>query len=249
MKRLFAVLASASFVLAIGCSDYEIRLEKTLEAKRYAKTLNENLEAAPTKGALHDDDIFIRPPKGLAGPNKTFALIVLEPGKFDIENSFIDEKNGTSLHVLARIKKPKGAPTKKTEAPGEAPAPRGKFLDDVVDVLKAAYNIELTPAEFKPESFGHDKRDNAYKIRKVTVGMKQVEVYVFTEANGVHEVALIFDYPNEQDKEKDKTTYMSPKIRRCLECLAVSDRARSAYNGVTDLDGGETAAPGAPPPI
>ena len=53
--------------------------------------------------------------------------------------------------------------------------------------------------------------------------MKQVEVYVYTESNGVHEVALIFEYPNAQDKEKDKTTYMSPKIGLCLESLAVSE--------------------------
>ena len=99
MKRVIAVLASASFVLAIGCSDYDIRLEKTLEERRYEKRLNDNLEAAPTKGTLQGDDIFVRPPKGLAGPNETFGLTVVEPGKFDIENSFIDEKNGTSLHV------------------------------------------------------------------------------------------------------------------------------------------------------
>ena len=51
MKRVFAVLASASFVLAIGCSDYDIRLGKTLEEKRYEKSLNTYLEDAPTKGA------------------------------------------------------------------------------------------------------------------------------------------------------------------------------------------------------
>jgi hypothetical protein len=249
MKRLIAVLASATFVLAIGCSDYDIRLEKTLEERRYAKTLNENLEPAPTKGALQADDIFIRPPKGLVGPNKTFALTVVETGKFDIENSFIDEKNGTSLHVLARVKKPKAATAKKAEAAAEAPAPRGKFLDDVTDLVKAAYNIELAPGEFKPESFGHGNRDNAYKIRRLEVGMKQVEIYVYTESSGVHEVALIFEYPNKQDKEKDKTDYMSPKIRHCLESLAVSDRARSSFNGVTDLDAGEVISPGAPPPI
>ena len=70
MKRVLAVLASASFVLAIGCSDYDIRLEKTLEEKKYEKRLNTNLEAAPTKGKLKADEIFIRPPLGLAGPTE-----------------------------------------------------------------------------------------------------------------------------------------------------------------------------------
>src|ERR1035441_1020791 len=127
MKRLIAVLASASFVLATGCKDYDIRLDKTLEEKRHEKTLNTNLEDAPTKGMLQADDIFIRPPKGLT-IGKAFNLAVVEPGKFDIENSFNDEKNGTSLHVLARIKKPKVAPSaKKAAATAEAPTPRGKF--------------------------------------------------------------------------------------------------------------------------
>ena len=27
---------------------------------------------------------------------------------------------------------------------------------------------------------------------------KEVEVYVYTEANGVHEVAMIFEFPKEQ---------------------------------------------------
>ena len=108
MKRVLAVLASASFVLVIGCSDYDIRLEKTLEEKKYEKRLNTNLEAAPTKGpSFKADDIFIRPPLGLTGPTRAFSLTAVEPGKFDIENSFIDEKKGTSLHVVARVKKPK----------------------------------------------------------------------------------------------------------------------------------------------
>ena len=38
MKRVLAVLASASFVLAIGCSDYDIRLEKTLEEMKIRET-------------------------------------------------------------------------------------------------------------------------------------------------------------------------------------------------------------------
>ena len=146
MKRVIAVLASASFVVAIGCSDYDIRMGKTLEEMRYAKRLNTNLEEAPTKGTLQGDDIFVRPPKGLVGPTQAFSLTGVDPGKFDIENSFIDEKKGTSLHVVARIKKPKPPPNaKKAAAPVET-VPRGKFIDDVVELVKAAYNVELAPA-------------------------------------------------------------------------------------------------------
>lgn len=46
MKRALAILASSLFVLAIGCKDYDIRLEKTLEERKYEKRLNEALQEA-----------------------------------------------------------------------------------------------------------------------------------------------------------------------------------------------------------
>jgi hypothetical protein len=245
MKRVIAVLASASFVVAIGCSDYDIRMEKTLEEMRYAKRLNTNLEEAPTKSALQGDDIFVRPPKGLTGPTQAFSLTGVDPGKFDIENSFIDEKKGTSFHVVARIKKPKApANTKKAATPVET-VPRGKFLDDVVELVKAAYNVELTPGEFKLESKSHLSRENAYKARKLDMTTKQVEVYVYTESNGVREVALIFEFP------KTELNYMNPKIDLCLESLAVGDRAKRSFEGtISDLDaGGEAISSGTPAPL
>jgi hypothetical protein len=244
MKRAFAVLASASFILAIGCSDYDIRMGKTLEERRYQKNLNTYLEDAAQKGSLHDGDIYIRPPKGHKGPTQAFGLPGVEPEKFDIENSFIDTKDGTSFHVLARIKRPKGAaPAKKGVAVAtEAPAPaRGKFLDDVVDALKGAYNVELTPGEFKAKSESHLGRVNDYKHKLLDLTTKLVDIYVYTESSGVHEVAMIFEHP----KEKNLDT----KIKYCLESFGVSDRARNAYAGTTDLDAGEMIGSGAPPPI
>ena len=247
MKRVIAVLASASFVVAIGCSDYDIRMGKTLEEMRYAKRLNTNLEEAPTKGTLQGDDIFVRPPKGLLGPTQAFSLTGVDPGKFDIENSFIDEKKGTSLHVVARVKKPKPPPSaKKAAAPVET-VPRGKFIDDVVELVKAAYNVELAPGQFKNESKSHLGRENAYKAAKLLeLATKQVEVYVYTESNGVREVALIFEFP------KTELNYMNPKIDLCLESLAVGDRAKRSFEGtISDMDagGGEAIGTGAPPPI
>jgi hypothetical protein len=246
MKRVLAVLASASFVLAIGCRDYGIRFERTLAEKKYEKRLNENLGDAPTKGALQGDDIFVRPPLGLEGPTQAFTLTAADTGKFDIENSFIDQKKGTSLHVVARVKKPKAAPKKGATAPVE-PAARGKFLDDVVELVKAAYNIELAPAELKPEPHSHENRANQYKAVKKDLTTKEVEVYIYTEPNGVHDVALIFEFP------KDQKTFMSPKIGLCLESFAVSALAKRFFDGASasDVDdgGGEMASPGAPPPI
>ena len=124
MKRVFAVLASASFVLAIGCSDYDIRMGKTLEEKRYQKSLNTYLEDAPTKGILKDDDIYIRPPKGHHGPTQAFGLTGVEPGKFDIENSFHRYEDGTSLARLGASQEAQAAaPTpKKPRRAAEPPA-------------------------------------------------------------------------------------------------------------------------------
>jgi hypothetical protein len=248
MKRVLAVLASASFVLALGCGDYDFRLQTTLEEKKYENRLNKNLELAPTKGKLKGDDIYIRPPQGLEGPTQAFSLTVIEPGKFDVENSFIDQKKGASLHVVARVKKPKPPPNaKKAAAPAEQVA-RGKFLDDVVELVKAAYSIELAPGEFKVESKKHLNRANDYKFVKRDLTTKEVEVYVYTEPNGVHEVAMIFEFP------KDQHAFMSPKIGLCLESFAVSERAKRFFEGLTATDvdgsgGGEMSSPGAAPPI
>jgi hypothetical protein len=246
MKRVIAVLASAFFVVVIGCSDYDIRMGKTLEEMRYAKRLNTNLEEAPTKGTLQGDDIYIRPPLGLKGPMQAFALTGTDPGKFDIENSFSDAAKGTSLHVVARVKKPKAPPSaKKAAAPVET-VPRGKFIDDVVELVKAAYNVELAPTEFKPESKAHLSRENAYKARKLDLTTKQVEVYVYTESNNVREVALIFEFP------KGELNYMNPKIDLCLQSFAVGESAKRSFEGtIAELDagGGDAISTGAPPPI
>jgi hypothetical protein len=247
MKRVLSVLASASFVLAVGCKDYDIRLEKTLEEMKYEKRLSENLAVAPAKGKLKGDQIFIRPPLGLEGPTDAFTLTAAESGKFDIEHSFIDQKKGTSLHVVARVKKPKAAPSKKGAAAPAESTTRGKFLDDIVELVKAAYNIELAPAELKPDSHNHGNRVNQYKAVKKDLTTKEVEVYVYTEASGVHEVAMIFEFP------KDQKNFMSPKIGLCLESFAVSKLADRLYAGATAQDvedgGADAAAAGQPPPI
>ncbi len=245
MKRVFAVLASACFVLAIGCSDYDVRMGKTLEEKKYQNNLNKWLDDAPAKGLLKDDDIFIRPPKGHPAA-QAFSLVVIEPGKFDVDNSFIDTKSGTALHVLARVKKPKPPPNaKKTAAPAEPTAARGKFIDDVVELVKSAYNVELTSGQFKPKSQEHGSRVNDYKYHSLDLTTKQVEVYIFTESNGVHEVAMIFEFP----KSKENSDKMATMIRYCLQSFGVSERAKHSYTGTSDLDAGEAIGSGAPPPI
>ena len=109
-----------AFCWFVGCRDYDVRLGETLEEMKYQQRLEKNLGEGPDQGnCFRQELIYVRPPKGFTGPTKTFSLAVVEPGKFDLENSFIDEAKQASLHVLARHKKPKAPPKK-----GAAPPPR-----------------------------------------------------------------------------------------------------------------------------
>ena len=216
----------------------------TSGSRRRWKRRNTRNASTPTSRRLRPRassraiEIFIRPPLGLAGPTQAFTLIAVEPGKFDIENSFIDEKKGTSLHVVARIKKPKAcAGARRASAPAAEPVARGKFIDDVVELVKAAYSIELAPADLKPESkHQHGNRDERLQGREARPRpTKEVEVYVYTEPSRVHEVALIFEYP------KAEKNYMDPKIGLCLESFAVGERARRD-SSPAQLDWKSTAA-------
>ena len=116
MKQAFAILCSASLLLAIGCSDYDIRMGKTFEEMKYQKRLDDNLAVAPTKTSLQQNFIYVRPPKGLVA-TQTFSMAPVEAGRFDVETSFIEQEKQASLHILARTKKPKpAAGSKKADA-------------------------------------------------------------------------------------------------------------------------------------
>jgi hypothetical protein len=244
MKRAFATLASGALVLALGCADYETRLETTYGEMKWQKRLDDNLEEAPTKGLLQADLIYVRPPKGLKGPTQTFSLAAVDAGKFDIENSFIDETSKASFHLVARVKKPKAPDAKKpsTPAPAETAA-RGKFIDDVVELVKTATGTEISAAEFKPETKAHAGRENTYDARKLDLPEKEVDVYILKDPSNVREVALIFDFP------KSEVNKISPKIGLCLESAAIGERARRAFSGGSELEGGPEAEGGGAPPI
>jgi hypothetical protein len=229
MRRACVILASACFVLIGGCRDYDFRLGKTLEEMKYQQRLEKNLEKAPLKGSLQGELIYVRPPKGLSGPTKAFTLTVVEPGKFDLENSFIDEATKASLHLLARHKKPKAPPKK--GAPPVAAAERGDFTNEVIELVKAAYGVEdLTPAKFKPTVKRHEGRENPYKEVKLDLNTKEVLIYLYGDKNGPYNIALIFEYP------KTEVNNLSPKIGLSLEAFAVGEAANKAFSG-----GGEEA--------
>lgn len=221
MRRLLATLAVSALLLAGGCGgrSYEVRLDKTLEEMRYRKRLDDNLMPAPTKTKLETHNIFVRPPKNLA-QSKEFLLTVLEPGKFDVADSFSDPEKGALMHVLARVKLPK-APAKKG-APEPAPtAARGDFTGDVVALLNGVYNVEVDSSKAKEET----KKKNTFKHLAFEANGKNVQVYFYGGKNQPYEVALIFEYP------KDAQSALVSKIDLSLGSFATAERARRSYSG------------------
>jgi hypothetical protein len=224
MRRVLALVASAGLLLAVvgcGSQSYAKRLEITLNDMKYRKQLDDNLIPAPTKGKLEQLQIFVRPPKNMSGPAKEFLLTVLEPGKFDVSESFF-EPGKQSLHVLARVKRPKVAPDKKKAAAPE-PTNRGEFTPDVFAVLNPAYAVELDPAKLKNET----KKPNTFRHLTFEGNNRVVQLYLYPSAaskTNMYEVALIFEAPKGVPLSREK-------VGLCLQSFAVGDKARRAFAG------------------
>jgi hypothetical protein len=243
MKRALASLAGLGLVLVIGCvQEYDFRMAKTIDNKRYQKRLNDNLEAPPAKTNLQTGNIFVRPPKGLQGPHKTFGLAVLEPGKFDVEDTFADPQKQASLHILARVTVPK-PPGKKASSPAET-TQRGDFTDDVLELLKNAYGADFDKSRLKnDEKKSPNGRTNSFKSLTLDLTAKEIKVYLIGEKNSLEKVALIFDYP----KEEART--LSSKINLCLESFAVGGAATRLFAGAGDDEfGGDHGGAGTTAP-
>ncbi len=237
MNRVMAMVVAGAFVLAVGCGtqSYEKRLEKTIENMNYQKRLNASLTDAPAKGKLQELQIYVRPPKNMTGPAQTFQLAVVEPGRFDLESSFIEPQK-QSLHLLARVKRPKTPTTKKAPAPPKPP-PRGDFNTEVVDLVKSVYEVELDPGQFKEDN----RRENTFRSKTIDLNERIIQVYLYGGKNNPHEVALIFEYP------KSERNAVDPKIALCLESFAVGERARRAFaGGDVEEEGGEAPTEEAP---
>ena len=222
MRRVLAMLATTALLLAGGCGgkSYDIRLDKTLERMKYEKRLNDNLIAAP-KGKFETLLIFIRPPKNLAGPTKEFQLTALEPGKFDLTESFL-EKDKQNLHVLARVKQPKDAAKKKAAAKAEAASPAASSSADVVAILNSVYGVELDLAKAKEDT---KKEINVFKHLTFEGNGKIVQLYLNVVKNAPYEVALIFEYP------KTEQANLVSKIELCLESFATGEQAPQGVRG------------------
>lgn len=219
MRWSVARMALVAVLVVSGCGtkSYETRLEKTLAKKRYVKRLDDNLMPAPAESRLKQYQVYVRPPKSLTGPAKTFSLSQPEDGKFDLAESYSDASKA-SLHVLARVKQPKGAAGKKAAPP---PTNRGDFNVDVYSLLGGYYNLELDPAAAKDET----KRKNKFKRLTFEGNGKNVLVYLSGTKSSTHEVALIFEYP------KSETSKIVPKIDLALESFAVGPLAQLFYDG------------------
>jgi hypothetical protein len=240
MRRLSATLGTAILLLSAGCglNSYEKRLDMTLENMRYIDRLNRNLEPAETKPKWEPLLVFLRPPKGLK-PAKVFLLTAPEPGKFDIEASFLDPgQTKQSLHVLVRVKTPKKAAKKKVASPADT-ADRTNFNRDILTLLSSSYpvNDDLTIAKFKSNT----EKKNEYKNYKFPVNDKNVEVYLFKK--DPYEAALIFEFP------KSELPNLVSKIKLCLESFAVGDKAKQSFSGPATEEGPEGAAGGGGPGV
>jgi len=246
---------AAGLVVVLGCSNsYDFRMDTTLNDMLYRKRLDDNLIPAPTTGKLQELVIFVRPPKDMHQA-KEFLLPPPEPGKFDLETSFIEEASGQgdalptpenptptepaksadakkqSLHMLARVKRPKN-PNAKTKV--AEPTNRADFNSDVLALLNASFAppAPVTLDKFKETS----KKTNKFKQYSFAVGNKNIQVYLQGTKTDPYEVALVFEYPSSEYNS------LSSKIELCLESFAVGNRAKRAFTGVV---GDEQSAEGA----
>lgn len=243
MKRAWVVLGSAGLLLALGCGtqNYDFRIEQTIDKMNYDRRLDENL-MPPAKGKLEELGIYLRPPMNLAGPTQTFQMTVVEPGRFDLETSFT-EPDAQSLHVIARVDRPKAAAKKGAPPQPEAEAPRGNFEEEVLGLVRNVSGADVAPSQLKEEQ----KHRNTFRALTLVLEAKTIEVHIFdgsksnVAADRPYKVALIFEYLTERKNA------VTPKIGLCLESFAVGDVARRAFAG-GDIDemgdeGGEYTGP------
>jgi hypothetical protein len=242
MKRARAMLISFGTLLAIGCgmNNYDYRIEQTLERIKYEGRLDDNL-MPEVRGKLEELGIFIRPPKNLAGPTQTFQFAAVEPGRFDLENTFLDSDR-QSLHILARVDRPKAASKKGDEAQPEA-TPRGDFNEEVVELIRNATGTEVDLSLFKDETkqVKYRRVTNTFKTATLDREPREMQVYLYGSKTSPHKVALIFEYL------KSEKNSVSPKIGLSLENFLVGDPARQAFSGghedEEDAESGEAGPP------
>jgi len=235
MRRVLALLGTATLLVIAGCGvkSYETRLENTLDDMKYQDRLNRLLQPPQAKGKWEELSIYLRPPKSLV-QSKAWSLAPTEPGKFDLEASFVEPKQ--DMHVLARVKRAKSAAKKGSAKPADT-VDRTNFEGDVLNILNESYKPaeELVITKFKTET----RKKNPFKFHSVTANDKTIQIYLYKQEP--YDVALVFEYPKSEQKE------LFEKIRLCLESFAVGEKARRIFSGATEEEATEEAtSPGAP---
>jgi hypothetical protein len=233
MRRVLAIVTTMALVIIGGCGEqsYKRRLDQTIEDIKYQDRLNKQLMPALTKGKWEELSIYLRPPKNLAQA-KAWMLSETEPGKFDLEASLVEGKK-QSMHVLARVKRPKTPGKKAAPSPADN-VDRTNFVGDVLAILNEFYKPpeELVSTSFKAET----KKKNDFKFHSLTANDKNVQIYLYKK--DPYEVALIFEYPKSEQAE------LFVKIGLTLESFAVGDRARRFFAGATTEEEASSDATG-----
>ena len=222
-------------MLVVGCSEhYEQRLEHTIDRMKYQRRLNENLADPATKGRLEQLRIFVRPPKGMTGPTQTFQLAVIEPGKFDVEASFMEPREAKPAH--SRPGQGDQDTRQEGSAQGRAGAAR-RLYHRHRGTASNVYGADLNTSDFKEDKKG----ENSYKFKLLDLNAKNIQIYLYGAKNGPYEVALIFEYP------KSEHNSVNPKIGLCLEAFATGDKAKREFTGGEEEEGSEGGEENASP--
>ena len=145
----------------------------TLDQMKYQKRLDDNLSDPATKGKLEELQIYVRPPKDMTGPTQTFQLTVVEPGKFDVESSFIEPEK-QSLHVLARVKRPKTPAKKGAQSGRDRPARRVQHRHRG-PASRTSTGPSSTSSKFKDDTKGN----NTFKSKLLDLNAKNVQIYLY----------------------------------------------------------------------
>lgn len=234
MRRVvWVVIASALMVAGVGCGrkSYGEREAKTLGKMDYDRRLKKNLMEPPKEDKKFTElTIYVRAPKDEALA-KTGQLPVAE-GQFDLDASFTDPKDNSTLHILARVKMPKKPATKGAQ-PVAAPPARAEFVGEVLRVLSDVFG---SPEALQTPKFTEESRKSGNRFKRLIFIGNDKEVRLYTYKQGNHEVALIFVYDQKQRGP------MSSKIEYCLDSFATGETASKLYSGGSAEDE-ETAAP------
>jgi hypothetical protein len=222
MKRGSVLLWGVGLLAIGGCGlrDYERRMDETLEAMKYRQRMDQYLDPASQDPRLKDFGLYLRAPRGMSLAGQ-FQMADIPEGQYDLAATYFGTTNG-SLHVLGRRKAAKKASSKNAPEPA---AQRGKFRDDVLNLLAGVYSGG-DPSQLpkpQPVTKRHHKYDRL--IFTSPANNNLIQAYLLSEDS--YEVALVWDTPAGMDK--DATLNRARDMT--LEALEVGRKALREFGG------------------